>query len=95
MLLRDTELIGKKLVKYGFYRSNINHHSYRGHSEFLGSIDILFKRNGNTNLWGALIVHHVDSHTIVKFDDYQAVFTPEWLREEHDKLQALFKFARL
>jgi len=28
MTLRDTELIGKKLVKYGFYRSRTNHYNY-------------------------------------------------------------------
>ena len=68
MLLRDTELIGKKLVKYGCYRSSTNHQHYR--------------------------IHYIDSHTTVKFTGYEAVFTPEWLREEHDKLQAMFKFAR-
>ena len=92
MTLRDTELIGKKLVKHRFYSSNTNHHSYRGYISLLSSIDILFKRNDNTNIWGVLIEHHIDPHTIVKFEDHQAVFTPEWLLEEHKKLQAMFKF---
>ena len=92
MTLRDTELIGKKLVKYGFHRSSTNHHHYRMHAA-QGSLSIQFKLSGT--VWNALIVHDLDAHTIVKFDGHQAIFTPEWLIEEHNKLQALFKFARL
>ena len=32
MTLRDTELIGKKLVKYGCYRSSTDHQNYRIHT---------------------------------------------------------------
>jgi hypothetical protein len=91
MTLRDTELIGKKLVKYGFFRSATNHHNYR--INCAGAISIQFRKS--LSIWHALIVHDLDSHTIVKFDGHEAVFTPEWVMEEHKKLQALFKFARL
>ncbi len=91
MLLRDTELIGKKLVKYGCYRSSTNHQHYRIHTSG-GAVSIQFRLSGN--VWCALIVHDIDSHTIVKCDGYETVFTPEWVIEEHEKLQALFKFAR-
>ena len=98
MTLRDTELIGKKLVKYGFHRSSTDHQNYKYQQNYRihtsrGAIAIQFKISGYT--WYALIVHDIDSHTIVKCDGYEAVFTPEWVIEEHDKLQALFKFARL
>jgi hypothetical protein len=93
MLLRDTELIGKKLVKHGFYRSDTNHRNYSSYSiNIKGRISIKFKLSGR--IWCALIVHDIDSHTIVKCDCYESVFTPEWVIEEHEKLQAMFKFAR-
>ncbi len=92
MTLRDTELIGKKLVKYGFNRSGTDHHSYR-YLPSKSSISVKFTRFGVIG-WSALIVHEIDSHTTVKFDSHEAVFTPEWLREEHKKLQAMFKFIR-
>jgi len=91
MTLRDTELIGKKLVKYGFYRSKKDHQEYK----FLnveGTIQVNFVRFGS--VWFVLIRHEIDSHTKVGFDGHQAVFTPEWLVEEHKKLQAMFKFLR-
>ena len=91
MTLRDTELIGKELVKYGFARSSTDHQNYSS-SHYTGAITVYFVRYGS--LWAANFVHYIDSYTIVKFDGHQAVFTPEWLREEHEKLQAMFKFAR-
>ncbi len=91
MTLRDTELIGKKLVKNGFYRSNADHQYYRGNLN-VGWITIHFKKKGI--VWSALITHEIDVHTTVHFTDHQAVFTPEWLVEEHKKLQAMFKFLR-
>lgn len=94
MTLRDTELIGKKLVKYGFYRSKTDHQSYGYYSvNIKGRINIKFQRYGAAG-WSALIVHEIDSHTTVKFDEHEALFTPEWLVEEHNKLQAMFKFLR-
>jgi hypothetical protein len=95
MTLRDTELIGKKLVKYGFYRSNTNHHVYKNSALPLhnGSIELGFRLSGS--VWVVSFIHHIDFHTTVKFDGHQTVFTPEWLVEEHKKLQAMFKFARL
>jgi hypothetical protein len=44
--------------------------------------------------WNTLIIHDIDTHTTVHFTDYQAVFTPEWIVEEHKKLQAMFKLLR-
>lgn len=91
MTLRDTELIGKKLVKYGFYRANADHQYYRG-KVLDGWVTIHFKRSGV--VWNALITHEMDVNTTVHFTDHQAVFTPEWVVEEHEKLQAMFKFLR-
>ena len=92
MTLKDTELIGNKLVKYGFYRSSTDHQNYK-YPISSGAITVQFKLYGN--VWVALIVHDIDTHTVVKFNGQSAVFTPEWLREEHKKLQAVFKFLRL
>jgi hypothetical protein len=92
MTLRDTELIGKKLVKYGFYRSNADHQYYRGNI-FGGVVTIHFRRQGTA--WNTLITHEIDTHTTVHFTDHQAVFTPQWVAEEHKKLQAMFKFLRV
>ena len=91
MTLRDTELIGNKLVKCGFYRYKTDHQSYRGHV-FDGFVTIHFKMKGT--VWSALITHEIDVHTTLDFRGYEAVFTPEWLVEEHKKLQAMFKFIR-
>jgi|688.fasta_scaffold2407245_2 hypothetical protein len=91
MTLRDTELIGKKLVKHGFYRSSTDHQNYKSPKSSCG-ITVHFKPYGS--VWVALIAHDIDSHTIVKFNGHSAVFTPQWLREEHQKLQAAFKFLR-
>ena len=91
MTLRDTELIGNKLVKNGFYRSSTDHQNYKSPISSC-AITVQFKPYGN--IWVAFIVHDIDIHTVVKFNGHQAVFTPEWLREEHKKLQAMFKFIR-
>ena len=91
MTLKETEDIGKKLVKNGFYRSATDHQNYRSPiSNF--AITVQFKQYGM--VWMAFITHDIDAHTVVKFNGHQAVFTPEWLREEHKKLQAMFKFLR-
>jgi hypothetical protein len=93
MTLRDTELIGKKLVKHGFHRSNIDHHNYKcNYINIKGSITVTFKLHGAT--WAANFVHSIDFHTTIIFQDHQAVFTPAWVVEEHEKLQAMFKFIR-
>lgn len=91
MTLRDTELIGKKLVKYGFKRSTTDHQNYIS-TPYPNVMTVHFVRYGAT--WLANFVHYMDLHTIIKFDSHEAVFTPEWLREEHEKLQAMFKFLR-
>ena len=92
MTLRDTEFIGRRLVKYGFYRSKTDHQNYRL-PKVEGAINIQFQRYGVVG-WSASIVHEIDAHTTIKFDTYEALFTPEWLVEEHKKLQAMFKFIR-
>jgi hypothetical protein len=91
MTLRDTELIGKQLVKHGFYRSSTDHQNYRSPMSNC-AITVHFKSYGS--VWIALILHDIDTHTVVKFNGHEAVFTPQWLREEHKKLQAMFKFLR-
>jgi hypothetical protein len=91
MLLRDTELIGKKLVKHGFSRSDTDHQNYTG-SFYTGAITVHFVRYGG--IWLVNFVHYMDINTIVKFNHHEAVFTPEWVIEEHEKLQAMFKFLR-
>ena len=93
MTLRDTELIGKQLVKYGFYRNSNNHHVYTFISENT-NISVEFKLYLKY-IWIADFTHDFDYHTRVNFIEHSDVFTPEWLIEEHNKLQALFKFARL
>jgi hypothetical protein len=91
MTLRDTELIGKQLVKNGFYRSSIDHQNYKSpRSNY--AITVQFQAYGS--VWIAVITHDIDIHTVVKFNGHDTVFTPEWLREEHKKLQAMFKFLR-
>jgi hypothetical protein len=91
MLLRDTELIGKKLVKYGFKRSDTDHQNYIFTSH-PNTMTVHFVRYGG--IWLANFVHYMDINTIVKCDGHEAVFTPEWVIEEHEKLQAMFKFLR-
>jgi hypothetical protein len=93
MTLRDTELIGKKLVKYRFYRDDKDHQLYQYWGiNGAGGIYVEFKIYGG--IWAAIITHKIDARTEVKLDGRQAVFTPEWLVEEHKKLQAMFKFLR-
>jgi hypothetical protein len=91
MLLRDTELIGKKLVKYGFSRSNTDNQNYI-FTSYPNVMTVHFVRY--SGIWLANFVHYIDSHTLVKCDGHEAVFTPEWVIEEHKKLQAMFKFLR-
>ena len=92
MTLRDTELIGKKLVKAGFFRSNYNHHFYRS-ANFKGEIILEFKLL-YTNNWYADIEMHIDSQTVICYKGQEALFTPEWLIGEMGKIKALFQFAR-
>jgi hypothetical protein len=56
------------------------------------AITVHFKSYGS--VWIALILHDIDTHTVVKFNGHEAVFTPQWLIEEHKKLKAMFKFLR-
>jgi hypothetical protein len=88
MTLRDTELIGKKLVKYGFYRSSTDHHKY-AYRDISIEFVLLY-----TNNWYADIKMSVIDNVIVFLKGHEAVFTPEWVIEEHKKLQAVFKFLR-
>ncbi len=54
-----------------------------------------FTAEATNQKWVADITYEFDVHTLVKFVEQGAVFTPEWLVEEHEKLQAMFKFLRL
>jgi len=91
MTLRDTELIGKRLVKYGFFRSLADHQDYRTLGS-MGNISIKFKKFGTT--WCAVITHTMDLNFEVRYTYYGEVFTPEWVVEENKKFQAMFKFLR-
>jgi hypothetical protein len=93
MTLRDTELIGKKLVKHGFFRSNINHHIYRYRADNI-NIYLEFKPSAS-QAWMVDFIHELDYHTKITFFGHSAIFTPDWIIEEHKKLQAIFKFLRL
>jgi hypothetical protein len=88
MTLRDTELIGKELVKYGFYRNSNNHHKY-----MYKDISVEFVLM-HTSYWSAEIKMSVIDNVIVFLKGHGAVFTPEWLVEEYDKIKAMFKFLR-
>ena len=89
MTLRDTELIGKQLVKYGFYRNSNNHHKY-----MYKDISVEFVLM-HTSYWSAEIKMSVIDNVIVFLRGHGAVFTPEWVMEEYGKLVALFQFARV
>tara|TARA_R110000868_G_scaffold406083_1_gene686202 strand:+ start:349 stop:627 length:279 start_codon:yes stop_codon:yes gene_type:complete len=91
MTLRDTELIGNKLVKYGFSRS-LTDHQYYNTLGTIGSISIRFKKFGT--IWRAIIIHTMDVNFEVRYTFYGEVFTPEWVIEESKKFQAMFKFLR-
>jgi len=89
MTLRDTELIGNKLVKYGFYRNSNNHHKYV-YKDINIEFVLLY-----SNDWYADIKMSVIDNVIVYFRGHEAVFTPQWVMEEYGKLVAAFKFLRL
>jgi hypothetical protein len=88
MTLRDTELIGRELVKYGFYRNINNHHKYV-YKDINIEFVLLY-----TNSWYADIKMFVIDNVIVSLNGHEAVFTPEWVLEEYDKIKAIFKFIR-
>ena len=88
MTLRDTELLGKKLVKYGFYRNSHNHHKYM-YKDISIEFVLLYANN-----WYADIKMSVIDNVIVFLKGHEAVFTPEWVLEEYGKLVALFQFLR-
>lgn len=90
MTLRDTEKIGKELVKYGFYRSRVNHHEY---TFITGEINIKIQFQLYVNsVWVANFTHDINVSTRVRFEEQAALFTPEWVIDEHKKLRAIFKF---
>ena len=91
MTLRDTELIGKKLVKYGFFRSPTDHQYYNTLGS-RGNISIQFKKIGT--IWRATIIHSMDLNFEFRYSNYGKVFTPEWVIEENKKFHAMFKFIR-
>ncbi len=92
MTLRDTELIGNKLVKRGFKRSISSHFVYTYITSDL-NISVTF-RNDYGPYWSVDVIHDIDKHTRVKIYNHNEVFIPEWLVEEHNKLQAIFKFLK-
>jgi len=92
MTLLDTEKIGKKLVRYGFHRSKVNHHVYTFISKEV-NVSLEFKLYFS-NIWIANFTHDLEYHTRVNFVEHTEVFTPQWLIEEHNKLRAVFNFLR-
>ena len=88
MTLRDTELIGKELVKYGFYRNSHDHHKYM-YRDISIEFVLLYSNN-----WYADIKMSVINNVIVFLKGHEAVFTPEWVLDEYSKLVALFQFLR-
>jgi hypothetical protein len=92
MTLRDTELIGKKLVKYGFHRSKNNHYQYSYLTSEI-NVGLEFEHYHGT-VWVANFTHDINLHIRVKYTEHSDIFTPEWIFEEHKKLRAMFKFLR-
>ena len=90
MTLRETELIGKKLVKYGFHRSINNHHQY-SYITINMNVSVEFKLY-ISYIWVVNFTHDVALNTRVQIIEHAETFTPEWLIEEHNKLKAVFKF---
>jgi hypothetical protein len=93
MTLRDTELIGRKLVKAGFFRSNISHYVYRYRSDDI-NIYLEFKPSAS-QAWMVDFIHELDYHTKITFFGHSAIFTPDWIIKEHLKLKTVFKLLRL
>jgi len=93
MTLLDTEKIGKKLVRYGYYRNPSDHHSYRT-SNHPVYIKVKFS-NLYSDHWYADFVFEIDGHTNVTYKGNSAVFEPEWLEEEYHKVSAIFNFLRV
>jgi hypothetical protein len=92
MTLRETELIGKKLVKYGFHRSVNNHHQY-SYITIKMNVSVEFKLYFS-NVWIVNFTHDVALNTRVQIIEHAETFTPEWLIDEHNKLRAIFKFLK-
>jgi len=90
MTLRDTDLIGKHLVKIGFSRCKTSHYEY--HCHYNGTfIEIKFIKLYNH--WKVLIKYRIDASTDIVYDlpniDVKTIYS------EADKLVAIFKFMRL
>jgi hypothetical protein len=90
MTLRQTEILGKKLVKYGFYRSRISHHEYTFITKEI-NVKVQFQLYFSS-VWVAHFTHDITVNTRVRFEEQAALFTPEWVIDEHKKLRAIFKF---
>lgn len=95
MTLRETEILGKQLVKAGFYRDPNNHNIYKTGNR-IGIpfyIVIYFKKVWNE--WSAIVEHHLNKNTVVDFDGIHKVFTPESVFEEHARLKAAIEFIKI
>lgn len=93
MTLRETELIGKSLIKNGFRRASVNHQYYIRSEDGI-DVYVEFKLY-YSKLWVADFTHNLDSSTSVKFLGHTEVFTAEWLDRECKKVEAIFNFLRL
>jgi hypothetical protein len=95
MTLLDTEKIGKKLVKHGYYRNLKNHYHYRRVISTYGIVVEIMFNHFYSGHWYADIKYVIDTHTDVNYRGHTEVFTPEWIDEEVNKIGAVFNFIRL
>jgi hypothetical protein len=93
MTLRETELIGKKLVRpLGFRRNSNNHHYYYLSYKHI-YIEIKFYGGLNTLDWKVEIIYKLNYGTDVTFRGDQMDI--ETILPDADKLIAVFNFIRL
>ena len=91
MTLRDTELIGNKLVKkLGFRRSKLNHQVYYLTYQYI-PIEIEFYPKGTS--WSVNVVYQIDTGTTVTF--HGTALNIDKIIPDADKLIGMFYFIRL
>lgn len=95
MTLRETEMLGKQLVKAGFYRDPNNHNIYKIGSRMEMPYFIMIRFTKAWSCWMATIYHHIDKNTVVEFAGILEVFTPESVFEEHARLKAAIEFIKI
>ena len=93
MTLRETELLGKKLVRpLGFRRNSNNHyHYYTSYKEIYIEIKFYGEAFNEMN-WSAEVIYRLDYGTDVVFRGSELNVDNIFL--DADKLRAMFKFIR-